>query len=79
MSGARTRRQAAIIAAADSKSQAASNREVVENGDGGVHPEPKDVADDYQGENIYLFFPNLIGARERLNSSYSSTHKYGSC
>ncbi|KAJ9137514.1 CDP-diacylglycerol--inositol 3-phosphatidyltransferase [Pleurostoma richardsiae] len=56
MSGARTRRQAALNAVADSKAQAASNRDVARNEDGAAHPVRVS-----QSENIFLFVPNIIG------------------
>ncbi|KAK3933725.1 CDP-alcohol phosphatidyltransferase-domain-containing protein [Diplogelasinospora grovesii] len=60
MSGAKTRRQTAMAAAAEKQEAAGTQKVVVENGNGSAHLKSNDV-DDYPRENIYLFWPNIIG------------------
>jgi len=58
MSGVRTRRQAAAVSAPSTPSPAPRNEQVVMNGNGSAHGPAKE---DYPYENIFLFWPNIIG------------------
>lgn len=58
MSSVRTRRQAAAISTPVTPSPAPREEQVVMNGNGTAHGSAKD---DYPRENIFLFWPNLIG------------------
>jgi hypothetical protein len=63
MSGARTRKPATIGATAGSEPQVSNDHHGRKRGGNGESLELKDDANDYQGENIYMFMPNLIGTR----------------
>lgn len=69
MSGARTRRQAALAAAADetpikTKPEPPQEQQVVVNGNGSAHVAGESVAKVAQSkENIFFFIPNLIGTQ----------------
>ncbi|KAH8670300.1 CDP-diacylglycerol-inositol 3-phosphatidyltransferase-like protein PIS [Tricladium varicosporioides] len=58
MSSVRTRRQAAAVSTPTTPSPAPRSEEVVVNGNGSAHGQPKEV---YVKENIFLFWPNIIG------------------
>lgn len=69
MSGARTRRQAALAAAADetpikARPEPPQEQHVVVNGNGSAHASGDGVAQTTQPtENIFFFIPNLIGTQ----------------
>lgn len=79
MSGARTRRQAALAAAADETPTKATpellqEQHVIVNGNGSARASSKSVAHTAQPtENIFFFIPNLIGTQ----SPYSRGPRYG--
>ncbi|CZR58291.1 related to CDP diacylglycerol-inositol 3-phosphatidyltransferase [Phialocephala subalpina] len=58
MSSVRTRRQAAAISSPATPTPAPREEQVIMNGNGKAHASAKD---DYPRENIFLFWPNLIG------------------
>lgn len=70
MSGARTRRQAALAAAADdtpikAAPEPAQEQHVVVNGNGSARASSDGVAKTAQPtENIFFFIPNLIGTQK---------------
>lgn len=57
MSSVRTRRQAAAVSTPSTPTPAPRGQEIVLNGNGSAHHHEKD----YPKENIFLFWPNLIG------------------
>lgn len=69
MSGARTRRQAALAAAADetptkARPEPPPDQHVVVNGNGSARASGDGIAQTAQStENIFFFIPNLIGTQ----------------
>ena len=59
MSERRTRRQAAMAAANETPTETEARQDANGNGDAHVSPAPKTNAG--PAENIFLFWPNLIG------------------
>jgi hypothetical protein len=65
MSSVRTRRQAAAVSSPATPSPAPREEQAVMNGNGRAHGSAKD---DYRKENIFLFWPNLIGTFQQICS-----------
>jgi len=59
MSSVRTRRQAAAVASPSTPTPAARGEQVVMNGNGAARGGA--VKDESTKENIFMFYPNLIG------------------
>jgi len=59
MSSVKTRKQAAAVASPSTPTPVARAEQVVMNGNGAAHGPP--AKDEHPKENIFLFYPNLIG------------------
>jgi CDP-diacylglycerol--inositol 3-phosphatidyltransferase len=59
MSSMRTRRQAAAVSTPSTPTPAPKDQQVAMNGNGSAHKSGKE---DFPQENIFLFWPNLIGS-----------------
>jgi CDP-diacylglycerol--inositol 3-phosphatidyltransferase len=69
MSSVRTRRQAAAVSTPSTPMPAPRGQEVVMNGNGSAHHPERE---DHPKENIFLFWPNLIG--QLLSQTFYGIH-----